>query len=166
MVKHKMMPIPHASIGEVLGLLEVIYSYGSQAKISFLNEELRLPIDQLGDILDMAELFDLVKIKEGVASLTIYGEALSLGTIDDKKRMLRRKIPSVEPFKTAITIMKKKGQIKEAEMFSKLKEKFTIEDKTAFHKLFIGWGTYTDIFEYDGEEGLFKTPEPEPPKNI
>lgn len=156
MVKHKIIPIPDASVGKVLGLVEVLYSYGGHAKISFLSDELRMPIDELGAAIDMAELFELLKVKEGEATLTLYGEAVSLGTIDDKKRILRKKISIIEPFKTAITFIHKKEVAKEDEMFAKISDKYPIQDKEQFHKLFIGWGTYAGLFEYDSQERVFK----------
>ncbi|VVB98152.1 Uncharacterised protein [uncultured archaeon] len=151
-----MLPIPDASVGKVLGLVEVLYSYGAQAKVSFLSEELRMPIDELGAVIDMAELFDLMKIRDGTATLTLYGEAVSLGTIEDKKRILRKKISTIEPFKTASAFIKKKGVAKEDELSAKISEKYPIQDKERFHKLFINWGTYAGIFEYDSQERAFK----------
>ena len=47
MVKHKMLPFPDANVGEVLGLVEIIYAYGGKTKISFLAEELRMQLDDL-----------------------------------------------------------------------------------------------------------------------
>jgi NitT/TauT family transport system ATP-binding protein len=156
MVSHKLLPIPDASVGKVLGLVEVLYSYGGQAKVSFLSEELRMPIDELGAAIDMAELFELMKVKDGTATLTLYGEAVSLGTIDDKKRILRKKILALEPFKTALACVKKSGMAKEEALFRKISEKFVIQDRETFHKIFISWSTYAGLFEYDSQERIFR----------
>lgn len=166
MVKHKILPIPDASVGRVLGLVEVLYSYGAQAKISFLSEELRMPIDELGAVIDMAELFGLLRVNRGIATLTIYGEALSLGTIDDKKRILKKKILTIELFKIAITILKKEQNISENALFKKINEKYPIQDKEKFYKLFIGWGTYTGLFEYNGQKHKFIANIKAKPNNI
>lgn len=155
MVKHKILPIPDATVGKVLGLVEVIYSYGGQVKISFLSEELRMEIDELGAAVDMAELFELIKVRDGTATLTIYGEAVSLGTIDDKKRILRKKILAIEPFRIAAAFLKRKGSANEEELSQRILEKSPIQDRERFHKLFINWGTYTRLFEYDGQERVF-----------
>lgn len=164
MVKHKIIPIPDASVGKVLGLVEVLYSYGAQAKISFLSEELHMPIDELGAAIDMAELFELLKVAGGTATLTLYGEALSLGTIDDKKRILKKKISTVEPFRTVSALLRKKPEITEDEMFKRISEKYPIQDKERFHKLLVGWGTYVGLFEYDGQERKFRAMLEQKPK--
>lgn len=156
MVKHKIIPIPDATVGRVLGLIEVLYFYGGRKKISFLSEELNMPIDELGEIIDMAELLELIKVKNGTATLTIYGEALNLGTIDDKKRILKKKISAIEPFKTTATLLKEQREIEEEALFQNIKNKFPIADRDRFHKLFIGWGTYAGIFEYNGDQRTFK----------
>lgn len=156
MVKDSIIPIPDATVGEVLGLIEVLYSYGGKERISFLAEELKIPMDDLGEVIDMAELFKLMKVKNGIATLTIYGEALCLGTINDKKRILKRKIPTIEPFKTTILLLKK-GYIEKNELFEQLRKKFPIMDAERFHKLFVGWGTYAEIFKYNSQEQVFKT---------
>lgn len=156
MVKHKLMPIPDASVGKVLGLVEVVYSYGGQVKISFLCEELRMAIDELGDVIEMAKLFNLLKVSRGVATLTIYGEAVNLGTIEDKKRILKKKISTLEPFKTTIAFLKNRGSAKEDEIFAKISEEQSIQNYERFHKLFLGWGTYTGLFEYNSQTRTFK----------
>ncbi len=166
MVKHKIIPIPDASVGKVLGLVEVLYSYGGQAKISFLSEELHMPIDELGAAIDMAELFELLTVKDGTATLTLYGEAVSLGTIEDKKRILRKKISLIEPFKTAGALLRKKNGASEDELFRKITEKYPIQDRERFHKLFVNWGTYVGLFEYDGQERTFKALQKSPASDI
>lgn len=155
MVKHAILPIPDATVGKVLGLVEVIYSYGGQSKISFLSDELRMPIDELGAAIDMAELLEFVKVKEGMITLTVYGEAVCLGMIDDKKRIIKRKILAIGIFKFVYDFLKKKGSEKEDELFKKIKIAYSIQDKERFHKLFINWGTYSGLFEYDSQTKKF-----------
>lgn len=159
MVEHKIMPMPDASVGRVLGLMEVLYAYGGHEKISFLSEELSMPIDQLGPVIDMAELFGLLRVHEGIATLTVYGEAVNLGTIDDKKRVLKKRISSIEPFRTAANVLRVQQSILEQELYEKIKEKYTIADPERFHKLFVGWGTFTGLFEYDSGERTFRAKE-------
>jgi len=157
MVKHKIIPMPDATTGELLGLAETVYAYGGKVKISFLADELRMEMDDLGDVIDMCELLGVIKVKNGTLLLTLFGEALSLGNIDDKKRILRDKLKKVEPFKTAIVLIKKsKGKMDEKNLLDGLKEKFVIEDQKLFHKLMLGWGNYTELFEYDADDHIFR----------
>ncbi|MBI5223062.1 AAA-associated domain-containing protein [Candidatus Micrarchaeota archaeon] len=158
MVKHKTLPFPDANVGEVLGLVEMIYAYGGKSKISFIAEELRLQLDDLGDVVDMAEVLSLVKVKAGVVQLTVYGEALNLGTIEDKKRILRKQISEIEPFKTIVEILKVQKTITRKEIIQKLKGTNIIEDENRFHKLLLSWGGYSEIFEYEGAKQTFRLP--------
>jgi NitT/TauT family transport system ATP-binding protein len=156
MVRHKIMPLPDATVGELLGLAEIIYSYGGKSKISFLSDELRMEMDDLGDVIDMGELLEVLKVDDGEVSLTLFGEGLTLGTIDNKKKILRDKIAEVEPFKTIISILEKEGgRMGEQDLLDALSKKFVIEDTGPFRKLLIGWGNYTESFEYDGDEQEF-----------
>ncbi len=157
MVKHKIIPMPDATVGEVLGLVEITYSFGGMVKISFLADELRMEIDELGDVVDMCEMLEVVKVDEGTVVLTLYGEGLSLGTTDNKKKIIRERIKKVEPFKTVMTLIEKAGgEIAENDLFDELSSRFMIEDMERFRKLLIGWGNYTETFEFDGEEGVFR----------
>jgi NitT/TauT family transport system ATP-binding protein len=157
MVKHKMLPMPDANVGEVLGLVEIIYAYGEKVKVSFLAEELRMQLDDLGDAIDMAELLHLVTVKSGEVQLTVFGEALNLGTIDNKKAVLRKQLPKIEPFKSVLRIIKKRGRASRADILQLLrKQGVIIEDEARFHKLLLTWGGYAEVFEYDGVEQVFR----------
>ncbi len=159
MVKHKMLPMPDANVGEVLGLAEIIYAYGEKVKISFLSEELRMDIDDLGDVMQMAELLHIVRVKNGVVQLTVYGEAINLGTINDKKSILRKNLVKVEPFKTILRIIEKEGRVNRKTIVQRLRERdMFIEDEQRFHKLMLTWGGYAEIFQYDGSKQVFTLP--------
>ncbi len=156
MVKHKILPIPHADVGEVLGLADTLYGYRCKTKVSFLADELQIDMDDLGDVVDMAKLLGIVASRKGVINLTLFGEALSLGNIDDKKKILREKMLKIEPFKTIIRLLKKSGgEMERDELVDTVSKKFLIEDKAMFLKLIIGWGNYTESFEYDSDEETF-----------
>ena len=104
----------------------------------------------------MSELLHLVKVKEGVVQLTLFGEAVNLGTIDDKKKVLRKQLIKLEPFKTILQLIKKEGQVYEKEIIAHLKSHgMVIEDTQRFHKLMLTWGGYTEIFEYDGSKQIY-----------
>lgn len=157
MVKHKITPFPDANVGEVLGLVEIIYSYGGKVKISFIAEELRMELDDLGDAIEAAELLGFLKVRNGEVQLTVYGEALDLGTISDKKAIIKKRIVVVEPFKTILQQLKKKQTLKYSEIIEVLNSnEFLVEDKQRFHKILLSWGNYSEIFEYDGENTSFK----------
>ncbi len=156
MVKHKILPIPHAEVGEVLGLADTLYGYRCKTKVSFLADELQIDIDDLGEVVDMAKLLGVVSTKKGVINLTLFGEALSLGNIDNKKKILREKMLKVEPFKTIIIILRKAGgKMERDELIDVLSKKFLVEDRAMFLKLIINWGNYTESFEYDSDDERF-----------
>lgn len=161
MGKHDILPIPDAMVGEVLGLTEIIYSYRGKLKISFIADELQLEMDDLGDAIDMAELLGVAKVKRGCVYLTLFGEALAIGTIDNKKKILRKKIKSLEPFKTIIKIINKEKKVGESYLFKQLKKNFPIQNSKKFKKLLLSWGGYTEIFEYHGNKQLFTLPKEE-----
>ena len=156
MVKHKILPIPHADVSEVLGLADTIHGYKSKVKVSFLADELQMDIDDLGEVVDMAKLLGIVKSSKGVVHLTLFGEALSLGNIDNKKKILREKIITIEPFKTIVSLLKKSdGKMERDVLLEELSKKFLIEDSKMFLKLMINWGNYTESFEYDSDDETF-----------
>lgn len=161
MGKHDILPIPDAMVGEILGLAEIVYSYRGKLKISFLADELQLEMDDLGDAIDMAELLGLAKVKRGTIYLTIFGEALAISQIDEKKKTLRKKIKELEPFKTVIKIIHKEKEISELELFEKLKKKFIIQNPEKFKRLLLSWGGYTEIFEYHGNKQIYTIPKKE-----
>ena len=162
MVKHKLLPLPDANVGEVLGLVEIIYAYGCKVKISFLSEELRMDLDDLGDVLYMAELLDLIKVKNGEAQLSLFGEVLNLGTIANKKSVLAKQLIKIEPFKSVLVLLNKEGDAGKKDIINYLKtRKMFVEDEARFHKLLLAWGGYAEIFEYNGVKQVFRLPKAE-----
>lgn len=156
MVKHKFIPLPDATVGEVLGLVEIVYSYGGKSKISFLADEYRMELDDLGDVVEMAELLGLITVHEGELHLTVYGEAVSLGKIDDKKRLLRRKLSRLDLYKLILNMLKKYKEVSWNEFLEEVKNAgYVVEDELMFKKLFIGWGNYAEIFEYYSDRQFF-----------
>ena len=136
MVKHKILPIPHAEVGEVLGLADTLYGYRCKSKVSFLADELQIDIDDLGEVVDMAKLLGVIAKRKGVINLTLFGEALSLGNIDNKKKILREKMLEVEPFKSIISLLRKSGgKMERDELIDALSDKFLV-GSYLFFKIF------------------------------
>ncbi len=149
----KVLHLPHATVEEVLGLVEFLTAYGGKMRIAELMNELPMEIDDLGDVIDMAEMLNLVKVDDGEIKVTLAGETASVGNIDDKKRVLHKALERIEPFKSILKLLKKRGSVKEEELRAYLAERFNIVHDEHFWELLTNWGGYAELFEYDAEEG-------------
>jgi len=153
--RKKMFELPRAGVSEVLGLIEAISAYGGKMRTAELLDEFPMDIDEFGEAIDMAELLGLVKVNKGYLTLTKKGEIIGAGSVEDKKRIIGEQLKNVEPFKSALQLLNERGEVSMRELIRHLKTiGYDLDEES--YELFMNWGGYAELFEYDAEEGVIK----------
>jgi len=157
--------LPNVKIGNVLGLLDVLYfSYNRYTDVYRLAEDYDFEIDEILNELRAAELLGFVRVEGGDIMLTDLGEKV----VKEKRRrreILRERLIKIEPFKTAVELLKDKGEFTFEELVTTLRRKGFLETEgeeelKELNLTLIEWGVYSRLFDYSGEEGKFHTPSP------
>ncbi len=156
--------LPHVSIGDVTGLIELVHSRGGREDLYQLGRHLHLEVDDLFPMIEAADLLDLADTQEGDLVLTEQGRHFAEAGVLEEKNVFR------EQALANITIL---GQIVHAleaapghslpeEYFkSQLKEHFGEEEAQAQLETAINWGRYAELFSFNEDRGLFRLEEPE-----
>ncbi|MBD2438580.1 nitrate/sulfonate/bicarbonate ABC transporter ATP-binding protein [Nostoc sp. FACHB-110] len=156
--------LPHARVGGISGLLELIVEQPeSQEDIFKLAERIQLAVDDLLPILDAAVLLGFAQITQGDVQLTEIGRDFATTTILRSKDLFRQQVLQNVPMLVSMvqTLREKRIGSMRADFFvDLLDEHFPhIEAERQFATA-VDWGRYAELFEYDAREERLYLPEP------
>ncbi len=155
------------SLSSLEGLLEALYyNFNKRGDIYELAYEYELDIDELMPIIEAAKLLKFVQLKDGDIELTKLGEVYVKSGRKGRKKILQKSLKNIEPFRTALELIKEKGEFDIEEIYEKLIEKKygELEAPEMINKLnetLINWGLYALLYEYSGDEEIFEEQEAE-----
>jgi len=146
--------------GQVISLVEIVGGIGGKVDAPKLADELGADIAVLLPILDAAEMLGLVRSEKGDVHLTELGHRFQK-TSTNKLRMLKDRVASIEPFRTALELASKgkpftAGQVADSLGEMGLKWHFQPEiNEALISTLLIHWAIYAGLLSYDGKSGKF-----------
>jgi len=143
----------------VIGLLNIVASYGGRIDLARIAIELQEDVDDLLPVVDVAEALGFLRVENGDAVLTELGKKFIKCDPSRKKLMLRESLRKVEPFATAFKLAKSRGEFSAEELFeelSKIKElREEYSDPEQIHSMLLEWLLYTESIRYNGEDKTF-----------
>jgi hypothetical protein len=156
----KMMPA-NVRAGQVISLVEVTGGLGPKIDTHRLADELGADIAIFLPILDAAELLGLVKKEKGEVALTDFGLKLQKAT-KNKVRLLRDHLSQIEPFKSALELASRNGEVT-AEEVAEVAERNDMRwhhdrelNVSLIHTLLVHWAIYAGLLTYNGKKGKFR----------
>ncbi len=156
--------LPHISISDVTGLIELVPARGDREDLYQLGRHLQLEVDDLFPMIEAADLLDLADTQEGDLVLTPQGQRFAEADVLEEKKVFR------EQALAHIAIL---GQIVHAlqaapghslpeEYFKSQLEKYFGEEEAQLQlETAINWGRYAELFSFNENRGLFRLEEPE-----
>lgn len=151
----------HVRAGQIIGLVEVTGGLGSPIDASRLAHEFGYDITTLLPILDTSEMLGLVKIEKGDVSLTEFGVKFQK-TSKHKVRLVKDMLAKIEPFRTALDLVRQKGSISSHDVTEALL-RWGIRwhhidelNETLIQDLLIHWAIYAGLLAYNGKTGKFQ----------
>lgn len=158
--------LPHARVGGISGLLELIADQPEGTDdIPRLAERLQLAVDDLLPILDAAVLLGFAAVSQGDVCLTDIGQDFATTTILRSKDLFRKQVLAHVPVIRSIvqTLREKRSGSMRADFFLDLwDEHFPREEAERQFATAIDWGRYAELFEYDASEERLSLSETSP----
>lgn len=150
---------PSVTPGRVIGLLDLIATYGGRVDVARIAMELQSDVDDLLPVVDVAEELGFLRVENGDAVLTERGREFVASSPSKKKLMLREAIAKLEPFATALKLAKSREEFSAEELVEEL-SKLNIpeeeyEDPEQIHSMLLEWLLYTESINYNGEDKKF-----------
>lgn len=150
-------PLPKATIGEIIGLLEFLNDFKSQREDLYeLAKMLNMDIDEFSPIVDAAEILGFVRIENGDIVLTDIGKEFIDADINKRKLIFKDRLKKVKIFKDILKILHtNKDLMMDREKITELfEEDMTHEDAEKLLNIIIDWGRFAELLGYnpDAEE--------------
>ncbi|MGA7377260.1 MAG: AAA-associated domain-containing protein, partial [Candidatus Sulfotelmatobacter sp.] len=157
--------LPHARVGGIAGLLELLHDRGGREDLFRLSEELVMDVEDLLPILEACVLLGFAWLKEGDVQLSPQGAEFADADIQTRKVLFRNAaLQHVTILKQIESILKRKADHSISDEFFHdiLDEHFSEEEVLRQLDTATNWGRYAEIFDYDRETGKLTLTESAP----
>ena len=154
--------LPHARVGGVAGLLELLHDRGGREDLFRLSEDLVMDVGDLLPILEACQLLGFAWLKAGDVQLSKEGAEFADADIQTRKALFRRAaLEHVTLLKQIDSILKRKSDhsINDEFFHDVLDEHFSEEEVQRQFDTAVNWGRYAEIFDYDRASGRLVQPE-------
>ena len=148
--------LPHARVGGIAGLVELLHDRGGREDLFRLSEDLVMDVEDLLPILEACQLLGFAWLKEGDVQLSRQGVQFADADIQSRKVLFREAVlEHVTILKQIDTILKKKSDHSINDEFFRdvLDEHFAEDEVQRQFDTAMNWGRYAEIFDYDRESG-------------
>ncbi len=138
------------SVSMIVGLVERVSDLKYPDDIAHLDDDLGIEKSTFFNLIDDAERLGLVKVVEGNIELTTDGLKFVNSGIKDRKIILREKIEKLEPFKSAVEILRKspEGKMQLDDFTEIFKRKFYSYNLNNLLRVLVNWGRYVKLIGY------------------
>jgi NitT/TauT family transport system ATP-binding protein len=147
--------LPHARVGGISGLLEIINDGGGREDLPKLAESLRLEVDDLLPAVDAAALLGFAIVAHGDVMITDVGREFATAGIHRSheifKDQLLKSIPLAATVVEAVKQKRDRGVDKDF-ILDILDEHFSESESERQFETLVHWGRYAQLFEYESDE--------------
>ncbi len=163
----RFLMLPHARVGGISGLLEIVNDRGGREDLPKLAESLRLEVDDLLPAVDASNMLGFANVEQGDVTITSTGKEFATADVHRSHQIFKEQLLRNVPFASTVveTISQKKnGRISKDFLLDILDEHFSESEAERQFQTLVDWGRYAQLFEYDAtEERLYKIDEEEQP---
>jgi NitT/TauT family transport system ATP-binding protein len=166
--RQKYQMLPHARVGGIAGLLELLQDREGREDLYRLSEDLVMDVEDLLPIVEACVLLGLAVLKEGDVEITPAGVAFAEADIQTRKVLFREAaLKRVMVLQQIENILKTKTDhsIPEEFFHDILDEHFSQDEVERQLDTAMNWGRYAEIFDRDSESGRLVLAEPLPEAN-
>jgi NitT/TauT family transport system ATP-binding protein len=156
--------LPHARVGGISGLLEIVHDRGGREDLPKLADSLRLEVDDLLPAVDASALLGFAEVAQGDVVMTDAGREFATAGVHRSHEIFKEQILSHVPFLATVTealSQKKDGRIGKEFLLDILDEHFSAAESARQFETLVDWGRYAQLFEYDAHEERLYTAEEE-----
>jgi NitT/TauT family transport system ATP-binding protein len=156
--------LPHARVGGISGLLEIVNDRGGKEDLPKLAESLRLEVDDLLPAVDASAMLGFATVAQGDVEILDAGKDFATAGIHRSHEIFKEQLLKHVPFvATVLEALKHKrnGRIGKEFLVDILDEHFSASEAERQFETLVDWGRYAQLFEYDADEERLYLPQEE-----
>ena len=149
-------PLPHATVGGMAGLLEIVVARGGTDDLPALAHDLNFEVDDLLPLVDGAVMLRLAGVHDADIAVTDAGREFVTADILTTKEVFARQASEHAPLVRSIANALSSsidGRLREEFFLDTLRRGFSEEEAHRQLEIAIDWGRYAELFEYDANTG-------------
>jgi NitT/TauT family transport system ATP-binding protein len=161
--RQKYQMIPHARVGGIAGLLELLQDRGGKEDLYRLAEDLIMDAEDLLPIIEASVLLGFATLKEGDVEIAAEGTHFAEADILSRKVLFRQAaLKHVVILQQIDSILHAKNDhsISEEFFYDILDEHFSQDEVERQFETAMNWGRYAEIFDFDRESHRLILAEP------
>ena len=159
---HPYQVLPHVSIGDVTGLIELVHSRGGREDLYWLGRHLQLELDDLLPLVEATDLLGLADTVEGDLVLTEEGKRFAeAGVLEEKQIFREQALAHVSILRKIVQALQAAPRhvLPEEHFLQLLETHFGEEEAQAQLETAINWGRYAELFNFQEDRGMFQLEE-------
>jgi NitT/TauT family transport system ATP-binding protein len=147
-------PLPHAPIGQLIGLLEAMHRTPEADSISSLAQSLLLDLEDLLPLVEAAKLLDWAYVDKGHYDLTPEGRRVVEGDEVERRRLFCAHASRTPLLRMILTELQGcPGQpVPREQILGLLESAFPQIEAERQLATAINWGRYGEMLDYDADE--------------
>lgn len=161
--RQKYQMIPHARVGGIAGLLELLQDRGGKEDLYRLADVLSMDAEDLLPIVEASVMLGFATLKEGDVEITTEGVHFSEADILGRKILFRQAaLKHVVILQQIDNVLhaKKDHSISQEFFYDILDEHFSQDEVERQFETAMNWGRYAEIFDFDRESHRLTLAEP------
>jgi NitT/TauT family transport system ATP-binding protein len=161
--RQKYQMLPHARVGGIAGLLELLQDRGGREDLYRLSEILIMDAEDLLPIVEASALLGFAMLKEGDVEITPEGSHFAEADILSRKTLFRQaSLKHVMILQQIDSVLHAKTDhsISEEFFYDILDEHFSQDEVERQFDTAMNWGRYAEIFDVDRETNRLVLAEP------
>jgi len=161
--RQKYQMLPHARVGGVAGLLELLQDRGGKEDLYRLAEDLIMDAEDLLPIIEASVLLGFATLKEGDVEITTEGTRFAEADILTRKILFRNAaLKNVVILQQIDSVLHAKTDhsISQEFFYDILDEHFSEDEVQRQFDTAMNWGRYAEIFDFDRESHRLVLAEP------
>lgn len=161
--RQKYQMIPHARVGGIAGLLELLQDRGGKEDLYRLADDLSMDAEDLLPIVEASVMLGFATLKEGDAEITTEGVHFSEADILGRKILFRQAaLKHVVILQQIDSVLHAKNDhsISQEFFYDILDEHFSQDEVERQFETAMNWGRYAEIFDFDRESHRLTLAEP------
>jgi NitT/TauT family transport system ATP-binding protein len=147
-------PLPAATIGEIIGLLEFLNDFkGQREDLYELAKMFNMDIDELSPIVDAAETLGFVRVEEGDIMLTDVGKKFVDADINNRKLIFKERLKKIKIFKHLLSLLhNERDMMLDREKITDIfEEGLTHDEAEKLLNVIIDWGRFAELIGYNAD---------------